>query len=204
MEVRDRIMEAARKMFRSYGVKGVTMFDIARECGISKKTLYEHYEDKQSLIKESMNELLNDHIQFAEKNGKDSANAIEELVNQMQFIRTKARTLNPVMLFEIEKYHPETWKVVERFRTDCILTGIKENLKRGMNEGIFRKNLDLEVTARMRQLQLEAAFDPIHYPADQYEISSVMDEVTSHFVLGVATLQGHKLAYQYLQIKEEE
>ncbi|MFB6455858.1 TetR/AcrR family transcriptional regulator [Chitinophaga sp. Hz27] len=204
MEVRERIMEAARKMFRSYGVKGVTMFDIARECGISKKTLYEHFEDKQSLIRESMNELLNDHIQFAEKNHSDSANAIEELVNQMQFIRSKARTLNPVMLFEIEKYHPETWKIVQRFQSDCILTGIKDNLKRGMNEGIFRKNLNLEVTARMRQLQLEAAFDPIHYPADQYEISSVMDEVTSHFILGVATLQGHKLAYQYLQIKEEE
>ncbi|RAJ85359.1 AcrR family transcriptional regulator [Chitinophaga dinghuensis] len=203
MVVKDRIMETALKMFRTYGVKGVTMFDIARDCGISKKTLYEHFEDKQSLINDALRELLNDHIQFAEKNHTETANAIEELVNQMQFIRSKARTLNPVMLFEIEKYHPDTWKEVELFRTDCILYGIKENLKRGMSEGLYRKNLDIDIVARMRQLQLEAAFDPIHYPADHYEMHKVMDEVTTHFILGVATLQGHKLAYQYLQIKEE-
>ncbi|WP_291949718.1 TetR/AcrR family transcriptional regulator [Chitinophaga sp.] len=196
-------MDTAQKMFRSYGVKGVTMFDIARDCGISKKTLYEHFQDKQELISEALRELLNDHVRFAEKNNSEAADAIEELIKQMQFIRTKARTLNPVMLFEIEKYHPDTWKEVELFRNDCILYGIKENLKRGMSEGLYRKNLDIDIVARMRQLQLEAAFDPIHYPADQYEMNKVMDEVTTHFILGVATLQGHQLAYQYLQIKEE-
>ncbi|MBV8254794.1 MAG: TetR/AcrR family transcriptional regulator [Chitinophaga sp.] len=203
MVVRERIMDTAQKMFRSYGVKGVTMFDIARDCGISKKTLYEHFQDKQELISEALRELLNDHVRFAEKNNSEAADAIEELIKQMQFIRTKARTLNPVMLFEIEKYHPDTWKEVELFRNDCILYGIKENLKRGMSEGLYRKNLDIDIVARMRQLQLEAAFDPIHYPADQYEMNKVMDEVTTHFILGVATLQGHQLAYQYLQIKEE-
>ncbi|MBV7528568.1 TetR/AcrR family transcriptional regulator [Chitinophaga sp. sic0106] len=203
MVVRERIMDAARKMFRSYGVKGVTMFDIARDCGISKKTLYEHFEDKQSLISESMRELLDDHIRFNATNQTDSANAIEEHMHQMQFIRSKARTLNPVMLYEIEKYHPDTWKEVVSFKTDRILYSIKENLRRGITEGLYRKNLDIDIVARMRQLQLEAAFDPSHYPADQYEIHNVMDEVTTHYIMGITSSQGQQVAYQYLHFKEE-
>ncbi len=201
--MRERIMEAARKMFRSYGVKGVTMFDIARDCGISKKTLYEHFEDKQSLISESMRELLDDHIRFNAANQTESANAIEEHLQQMQFIRSKARTLNPVMLYEIEKYHPDTWKEVVSFKTESILYSIKENLKRGIAEGLYRKNLDIDIVARMRQLQLEAAFDPSQYPADEYEIHHVMEEVTTHYIMGIASPQGQQVAYQYLHKKEE-
>ncbi|WP_160712237.1 TetR/AcrR family transcriptional regulator [Chitinophaga solisilvae] len=204
MVVKDRILETALRMFRVYGVKGVTMFDIARDCGISKKTVYEHYVDKQALIDEGMQLLLHNHTAFLQECNALADNAIDELVRASQYIVGLARTLNPVMLFEIQKYHPDIWNNIEKFKGDCILTGIKENLKRGMTEGLYRQNLQTDIVARMRQLQLEAAFDPIQYPADQFDKQQVMEQVTAHFILGIATLKGHKLANQYLQIKEED
>ena len=204
MEVKERILETALKMFRIYGVKGVTMFDIARDCGISKKTVYEHFTDKQALISEGMQQLLNNHLNYFRECLLTTANAIEELVRNMKYVTNLAKTLNPVMLHEIEKYHTDTWKSIENFKAARMLCPIKVNLKRGMTEGLYRQNLQIDIVARMRQLQLEAAFDPVQYPADRFEMHVVMEQVTAHFILGIATIKGHKLVNQYLQIKEEE
>lgn len=204
MAVRDRILEMALKLFRIYGVKGVTMFDIARDCGISKKTVYEHFSDKESLIGEGMQQLLNNHSNYLTQSHTEAKDAIDELVRNMKYITGMARTLNPVMLFEIQKYHPDIWNKIEAFKGNYILDGIRKNLERGMSEGLYRQHLNLNIIARMRQLQLEAAFDQLQYPADKFEMPEVMDQVTAHFVLGIATIKGHKLVNQYLQIKEEE
>jgi AcrR family transcriptional regulator len=204
MVAKERILETALKMFRTYGVKGVTMFDIARDCGVSKKTVYEHFVDKQALIDEGMQQLLNSHIAYFNESLQNTDNAIEEMIRNMKYVVNIAKTLNPVMLHEIQKYHPDTWRSIESFKSDGILCNIKENLKRGMAEGLYRQNLHIDIVARMRQLQLEAAFDPIQYPADLFEMPLVMEQVTAHFILGIATIKGHKLVNQYLQIKEEE
>lgn len=204
MVAKERILETALKMFRTYGVKGVTMFDIARDCGVSKKTVYEHFVDKQALIDEGMQQLLNSHIAYFNESLQSTDNAIEEMIRNMKYVVNIAKTLNPVMLHEIQKYHPDTWRSIESFKSDGILGNIKENLKRGMAEGLYRQNLHIDIVARMRQLQLEAAFDPIQYPADLFEMPLVMEQVTAHFILGIATIKGHKLVNQYLQIKEEE
>ncbi|MBS0025994.1 TetR/AcrR family transcriptional regulator [Chitinophaga sp. 22321] len=204
MLVRERILETALKMFRTYGVKGVTMFDIARDCGISKKTVYEHFVDKQALIDEGMQQLLTNHINYFTECLQTTDNAIEEMVRNMKYVTNLAKTLNPVMLYEIQKYHPDTWKSIESFKEDGVLCNIKKNLKRGMTEGLYRQNLHIDIVARMRQLQLEAPFDQMQYPANQFEMPEVMEQVTAHFILGIATIKGHKLANQYLQIKEDE
>jgi len=204
MLMRERILETALKMFRTYGVKGVTMFDIARDCGISKKTVYEHFVDKQALIDEGMQQLLTNHINYFTECLQTADNAIEEMVRNMKYVTNMAKTLNPVMLYEIQKYHPDTWKSIESFKEDGVLCNIKKNLKRGMTEGLYRQNLHIDIVARMRQLQLEAAFDQMQYPANQFDMPEVMEQVTAHFILGIATIKGHKLANQYLQIKEDE
>ncbi|HEY9257400.1 TetR/AcrR family transcriptional regulator, partial [Chitinophaga sp.] len=93
MLVRERILETALKMFRTYGVKGVTMFDIARDCGISKKTVYEHFVDKQALIDEGMQQLLSNHINYFTECLQTTDNAIEEMVRNMKYVTNMAKTL---------------------------------------------------------------------------------------------------------------
>lgn len=130
MVVRERILETALKMFRTYGVKGVTMFDIARDCGISKKTVYEHFQDKQALIDEGMQQLLTNHINYFHECLRTTDNAIEELVRNMKYITNMAKTMNPVMLHEIQKYHPDTWRSIESFKSDNVLCNIKKKFRK--------------------------------------------------------------------------
>jgi TetR/AcrR family transcriptional regulator, cholesterol catabolism regulator len=108
------------------------------------------------------------------------------------------------MLYEVQKYHPGIWKTIEDFKKDCVLVSITENLKRGKEEGLYRSDLKLEIIARMRQLQLETVFDPAQYPATQYDMHEVMVQLTQHFILGITTLKGRKLAAAYLQIEDED
>lgn len=197
-------METALRMFRMYGIKSVTMFDISRECGVSKKTVYEHFKDKEDLVYEGMSFLLNGHKEQFKDFRQHSANAIEELIKELEYMELLGKTINPVMLYEVQKYHPVIREAIETFKKDCVLGSIAENLQRGLKEGLYRKDFKMEIVARMRQLQIEAVFDPIQYPAAQYDMHEVMMQLMQHFILGVATLKGRKIAATYLQLNEED
>ena len=203
MPVRERIMETALRMFRLYGIKSVTMFDISRESGVSKKTVYEHFRDKEDLVHEGMSFLLNGHMEQFKAFRQHSANAIEELIRELEYMELQGKTVNPVMLYEMQKYHPDIWKTIEAFKRDCILASISRNLQRGLDEGLYRNDLKKEIVARMRQLQLETVFEPSQYPASDYDIHEVMTQLTAHFILGISTLKGRQIAARYLQLKEE-
>ncbi|UPK70282.1 TetR/AcrR family transcriptional regulator [Chitinophaga filiformis] len=179
------------------------MFDISRECGVSKKTVYEHFRDKEELVQDGVRFLLNRHEQHLEDFRQQSANAIEELLKEVEYIEQVGNTINPVMLFEMEKYLPDTWKDVEVFKQERLLQAITANLERGIQEGIYRSNLNLNIIARTRLLQLDLAFEPMQFPAAQFNMHEVIREITIHFILGVTTMKGRKLAAEYLQVKED-
>ncbi|GAA0530231.1 TetR/AcrR family transcriptional regulator [Chitinophaga japonensis] len=203
MTVRDRILDTALRMFRTYGIKSVTMFDISRECGISKKTVYEHFTDKAELVQEGIGTLLEMLTEQMSSARREAADAIDELMRTTRNIEVLGRTMNPVMLFEIQKYHPQAAQAIAQFKREGVLQHIRENLERGIAEGWYRSNLNMDIIARMRQLQLESAFDPSQYPAEQFDPHEVMQEITANYIMGIATLEGHKLAARYLQYKEE-
>ncbi|HEU4554106.1 MAG TPA: helix-turn-helix domain-containing protein [Chitinophaga sp.] len=198
MTVQERILETALRLFRTYGIKSVTMFDIARECGVSKKTVYEHFADKEALVKEGIQALLNGLQQQLQQSRNQAENAIMEQLQTTHILEVLARTMNPVMMHEVRKYHPEVGQAVEDFRRDKVLQGIRENLERGVQEGLYHPHLKMDIMARMRQLQLDAAFDQAQYPPEQFDMHQVMQEITFNYIMGIATPEGRRLAGQYL------
>lgn len=203
MPVRERILETASRMFRTYGIKNVTMFDIARECGVSKKTVYEHFKDKEELVQDGVRFLLNRHQLHLESFRQQSANAIEELLKEVEYMEQLGNSMNPVMLFEMQKYLPDIWKEVETFKQEQLLQAIIANLERGVKEGVYRNDLKMNIMAHMRILQMDMAFEPPKFPATQFNMREVMKEITTHFILGVTTMKGRKMAAEYLQIEED-
>lgn len=203
MPVKDRILETALRMFRMYGIKSVTMFDISRESGVSKKTVYEHFRDKEELVQEGMRFMLNGHEQHLEDFRQQSANAIEELLKEVKYMEDMGNTINPVMLYEMQKYHPDLWQEVEAFKRDHLIRAINANLERGIREGLYRNDFKLNIMARMRLLQLETVFQPALFPATEFNMPEVIKEITAHFLLGITTTQGRKQVAEYLQIKED-
>lgn len=185
-----------------YGIKSVTMFDISRESGVSKKTVYEHFKDKEELVQEGMQFVLDGHEQHLTNFRQHSANAIEELMKQGEYMVMLGKTINPVMLYELQKYLPNVWKQIETFQEYCLLQAITTNLQRGINEELYRKDLRLDIVARMRQLQLETVFDQHQFPGAKFNMHEVIEQITMNFVLGISTGKGRKIAEEYLQILE--
>lgn len=188
---------------RMYGIKNVTMMDIARECGVSKKTVYEHFEDKDAMVQEAiqfMTEQQKDELQQCHNEAKD---AIDLLLNTVKVTEMMVKTINPVLLFELEKYHTSAWKIIEDFKNTYVINSIRSNLQMGIEEGLFRNSIKIEIVARLRLLQLEAAYNPRQFPAGQFELHEVLRQVAIHFVYGVATLKGHQLLNEYLKISNE-
>lgn len=200
--MRERILDTALRLFRTFGIKSITMQDIARDCGISKKTVYEYFADKQQLIEEVTIFMISAHgtnMEVCSVNGKD---AIDELVSSLRFTEIFAKSINPVLLHELEKYHPSAWKTIADFKKNYVTKVIKDNLERGIKEGLFRSNINIHIMSHMRLKQLDAAFSSIEYPATEFDLHEVMYQVTEHYIRGIATPEGNRLTDQYLAIKE--
>lgn len=200
--MRERILDTALRLFRTFGIKSITMQDIARDCGISKKTVYEYFADKQQLVEEVTTFMITAHgsnMEVCSANGKD---AIDELVSSLRFTEIFAKSINPVLLHELEKYHPSAWKTIADFKKNYVTNVIKDNLERGIKEGLFRSNINIHIMSHMRLKQLDAAFSPVEYPATEFDLHEVMYQVTEHYIRGIATPEGSRLTDQYLAIKE--
>ncbi|RPD38460.1 TetR/AcrR family transcriptional regulator [Chitinophaga barathri] len=199
--MRERVLETALRLCRTFGIKSITMQDIARECGISKKTVYEHFADKTELVNEVVAFMTNTYCRQLAECATAGANAIEELALSIKHTEHLARSTNPVLLFELEKYHPTAWKTIQDFREQQVTGIIRTNLERGIREGLYRATLHIGILVHMRLLQLNALFNPLLYPAAEFDLHEVVEQMTAHYIHGIATPAGQRLVEQYLPEK---
>ena len=204
MEIKDRILNHAQKLFLRNGIKSVSMDDIAADMAMSKKTLYKWFENKDQIVLAGItNHLGNVQGDCAVVAGH-AADAIEEMLLLSKWADEQFSNIHPSIFNDMKKYHPTAWEMFRTHKNTFILAQITQNLRRGMAEGLFRADLDVEVLARLNLAQIEMAFDSELFPATQFSPMRVNQVFDEHFLLGVATLKGHKLINQYRQITEAE
>ncbi len=202
--MQDRILETARELFFRNGIKSVTMDDIAAEQGISKKTIYQYYNDKNALVlaltRVQTKCQHSDMCQIRES----SQDAIHELLESMKYMAHIFSRINPGMFYDLKKYHPQAWNQFRSFKEKDLAGFIEENFRKGIKQGLYRKDLKLKILARLRLEEIELALDPKAFPPDQFNIVEVQVTIMEHFLQGVVTLKGHKLLNKYNNIIEED
>ncbi|UOQ97893.1 TetR/AcrR family transcriptional regulator [Hymenobacter sp. 5317J-9] len=204
MEIKDRILNHAQALFMRNGIKSVSMDDIAADMAMSKKTLYKWFENKDQIVMATMNRHLNQVQGECTAVAGPAANAIEEMLTISRWADEQFSNVHPSIFNDLKKYHPAAWDLFGQHKNTFILDQITRNLRRGMAEGLFRPDLDVEVLARLNLAQIELAFDPVLYPPAQFSPMRVNRVFDEHFLLGVATLKGHKLINDYRQVTENE
>lgn len=204
METKDRILKGAQELFFKYGIKSVTMDDIAKHLAVSKKTIYQFYEDKNEMVEMLMSlSLKEDECEFKEIHRK-SENVIVEVFNMMQHMSTMFSKINPTIFYDLQKYHPQAWELFKAFKEDCMAKMVEEAIVRGVREGLVRDDINGKILARLRLEEIEMGFNPIIFPPDKYKIIDVQVAMLDHFLHGICTLKGHKLLNKYKELKEEE
>lgn len=202
MEATDtklKILKGATELFMRYGIRSVSMDNISNHLGVSKKTLYQYFKDKDEMVfSVTEAQLIQDKCEL-EEIAKDSKNAVEELVKLSACLRENFRDMNPSLLFDLQKYHHNAWNLWIQYKNDLIKNQIIRSLKQGKEEGYFRSEVNTEIVTILRLETIQMAFDPIIFPKDKFELTEVQMQIFEHFIHGLFTDKGKKLYDKYKQ-----
>lgn len=203
MEIKERIVKGAEELFFRYGIKSITMDDVAKHLAISKKTIYQFLNDKHELV----NMVVKTHLVEQEKIINEIANhaidPVDEVLKLSEHMRQQFQNINLSILFEVEKYHPQAWKIFMEYRELCIRS-MTRNLKSGIERGLYRKEIDVEVLAKLRMEEVQLGLNVFLFPPQKFNIQNVQMQFMDHYLHGICTLKGHKLINKYKQINEED
>jgi len=204
LETSDRILKESEQLFFRYGVKSITMDEIATHLGISKKTIYQFFQDKKELVlKVVESRLLAQEKEMLDITDK-AADPVQEVILISEWLREFFQNLNPYLMMEIQKYYPKAYGVFLQHKQKCMLENIYDNIKKGVAVGLYRPTIDMDTIARLRMISVEASFNPDNFPLAKKNFNEVQLQLIDHFLYGICTLKGHKLINKYKQIKEEE
>lgn len=204
MEPKERIQAKAEELFMRYGIRSVSMDDIAAQLAISKKTLYQFFADKDELVDAVVNnELKKGQIDCGQCR-IISKDAVEEIVITMEQIADQFRNMNPMVLYDLEKFHPAAFQKFLKHKNEFLLNVIRENMERGIREELFRPEIDVDVLSKFRLESMMIAFNMSVFPPRKYNLAKVTQEVIEHYLYGLATLKGYKLILKYKQEKNNK
>jgi hypothetical protein len=110
---------------------------------------------------------------------------------------------NPIVIHDMQKYHPEAWKVFQQFKAEVIVRTLEELLTKGIKQGYIRPEIDVKILARMHVAQVEIGFDTTLFPVTEFSTWRVQSQFLEHFNYGICTLKGVKLLNQHKNIKDE-
>lgn len=191
-------------LFFRYGVRRVTMDDVAKALGMSKKTLYQYYSDKDELVAEATRaHLERERIEFDEI-FCNSENSIKCLFSISQCMRKSLSEINPSVLFELKRFYPKSWEYWTEFKDQFIFKSIVENIKKGIEEEYFRSEVNAEILANLRVMEIQILFDRESFPSEKFNFMEVQMQLFNHFVYGIATEKGRKLYKEYLENENNE
>ncbi len=204
MKIKERIVLQATEMFIRSGIKAITMDDISGETGVSKRTIYEIFADKNDLLKSCI-----DHMDMKFRQEKEEAvtraKNIIDLVFTFIKIGVKAiNSINPLFNSDLKKYHYHIWKETYRISTERHRSHIQKVIIQGIDEGVFRNNIDVEVVGILLSEQLRMMSDEAVFPSVRFSKAVVFENIVINFFRGIATKKGLDLIEKYLEEEADQ
>lgn len=189
-EKAKKIIQQVSQLYLKYGIKSVTMDDVARELGVSKKTLYEHFNDKEDLVKKFiLYSIENIEMRFNDANSK-KFNAIDTLIEISKMITSFLGEFNPSISYDLQKYYPSIWKTIIDYKRDRVFENVKENLLQGKQEGLYRNDIIPDIISKIYVSRIEASMDFDYKAAGNISPSILYMELMKYHVFGIASAKG--------------
>ncbi|HEY5327476.1 MAG TPA: TetR/AcrR family transcriptional regulator [Mucilaginibacter sp.] len=199
----ERIIQGGEELFLQAGIRSVTMDDIARNLGMSKKTIYQFFKDKNELVMALTKKKLQEDEERMSEIISKSGNVIEEMINMMKCSEDIFSRINPIVIHDLQKYHQEAWRLFQSFKAEVLVNTLEELLAKGIKQGFLRPDIDVKIIARMRVNQVQLGFNTTVFPIAEFNPWNVQQQFHEHFNYGICTLKGYKLLNQYKNINDE-
>ena len=194
---KELILEKAGEIFLKYGFKSVTMDDVAQQLAISKKTIYKYFNNKKTLVDETVSRFhIKIHNEIAEACTK-GYNAIEENFEIKKKFKDLLNNSNESPLFQLQKYYPETFKKVMHYEFLMFKDCISANIEKGISEGLYLKDIDKELMTNFYFTLIMGLHDSNIYPYTKYPHNKLEYDALAYHTRAIATTKG-------IQILEEQ
>ncbi len=195
----ERILEKANSFFMQYGLRSVSMDDIAGSLGMSKKTIYQYFSDKDELVLAVISDELARNQSLCDQDRNSSSNAVHEIFLALDRIVSLFGTMNPSLIYDMHKYHPKAFDKFQQYKDGYVYSIIRENMERGIQEGYYREGIDLDILARYRLESIMLPFNPEFQNKLKKNLAQIEQEFIIHFLFGLASTKGYSMINQYLQ-----
>lgn len=199
IKFKKQLIESAGQMYRRLGIKSVSMDDVAREMGVSKKTIYTIVENKEALVDLVMECDFEKDMTVMSKNLRESKDAIDEFLRNSRYFIRQMREISPATLRDLKKYYPKTWEQQLQGHQEEFKRSIIANLERGMEEGLYRSDLHTEIIATLHAATVGLVIDTSVFPANERTISEVINHHGRYHLNGIVNQFGRDRVEAYLQ-----
>ncbi len=197
MTSKEQILHGSLILFKKYGARKITMDELAIHLGISKKTLYQHFDNKQALVYSVTKQMLT-QIEFRiEQISKNSSNALDEMIQIMEFTSQVFKNINPEMLFDLRNHFVRAWNLYQKHKKTCMYDGVVANIRRGLNEKLYRSDIDPTIIATMRLAQIDSFFNPEIMSIKKNAFQTMHYQTMLMFLHGLLSEKGNELLKDY-------
>lgn len=196
--MREKILDTAGNMFLNYGFKSVTMDDIANEMGISKKTIYKSFENKVDLVDASTDFVQKTIDTALNEITELQLNAIEENFTIKKVFQNMFKKAKTSPMFQLKKYYPETFSKLMEHQTCSFNECVMSNLKKGIDEKLYRDNIDKETTMKFYFLLIFGSHESDTFSKKTSDVIKTEMQILEYHTRAIATMYGISVLEQEL------
>ncbi len=198
MAQKEHIIQAASEMFATYGIKAVRMDDIAHELGVSKRTLYELFGDKEELLYEAMMHMFtskrDEHNQIA----RNAENILEAMFMVLNRIMQEA-PVQQRLISNLQKFYPKVFDRVKEQGIEENNKGLRKLIEKGIEQGFFVDWMNIDLTIAIfygAACSMRGKEEQIAIPAGMNE-REIFTQIITTLFRGIGTIKGQELIDKY-------
>jgi AcrR family transcriptional regulator len=196
MDIKDRIIEGASQMFMTYGIKSVTMDSLANQFGISKRTIYEVFSDKDELLMAVLTRMAVKQKEMVKRVLEDSENSIVAIFRMLEMNRDNFQAMSPAFQADLKKYHHDVLMKKSDESEMPDYRNHQEVIENGIKEKLFRKDINPDVVNRCLYNLGRSIIDHELYPYELFTRHEVIQNIFINYLRGIATPKGLDLINQ--------
>ncbi|WP_258540887.1 TetR/AcrR family transcriptional regulator [Parvicella tangerina] len=200
-EYKLELTQKIAEVFMRLGIRSVNMDDLARNLSVSKKTLYKYFKDKSDVVKQVTQTIFNTEEELIAGVVETSENAIDENIRIFEIANRMLKDLHPSVLFDLQKYYPESFQIFHDHKNKFIKSCVVANLERGIEEGLYRPNLNVKIIAGLYLTRIGIIWDEELFPSGEFKHSEIHLEIIRYHIRGIASPEG--LEYLSKRISQE-
>jgi AcrR family transcriptional regulator len=189
-ELLQKIVSKAKELFLSIGIRSITMEDVAKSLGISKKTIYSVCANKAELVHLCVKEDIISRKIEIEKIFNSNLNAVEEMMHAGIIVSQTLKKLHVSVLYDLQKYFPETWQLLYDYKFQFVREQIKNNILKGIKENHYRSDIDADLISRMYIINMDNIFNLEIFPPNQYDFVKLYKSLLEYHLHAICTPQG--------------